>query len=849
MPLLWPTVGLIAGIWGSEAWGPLCDAARWGVWIAPFGGVVLLLLRHGRGRGGRRAMLAIAAVTALFVGFARHQVILHPPSDHVSRVLASEPVLTRVAGRIVTPPVERAAVKRNPFVSFDPAPRTRFVLALEELRTVDPPAPMAGMVRVNVEAGGLPLRLGEAVELTGRLYRPRGPRNPGERDWARWYRYEGIDAGLAVEGRAHVRKLPAEVGGWPRLVNAARDAARGLLFEPYADVEAESAVRLLDVLVLGQRREADQRLNEAFLRAGGMHFLSVSGFHVAALAGAVWWLARRVLRFGRRGGAAAMVAVTLLYALVAEPNAPILRAALMVVCFALALLTNRPLCAVNALALAAAAILLVNPLELFRAGFQLSFVQVLGLITVVPRIYGAVFRRDPEQPPEEARGLWHFVGLRVRQGIVGAGLICVVAWVLGLPLTLLHFGRWSAWGWLGTFILSPLVAATIVLSLLTIVAGVLPLPVAGVLGLLLRGATGTLLWAVELFDGWPGAVVECQPPWPGLVAATYALPVLWLARRPRTGRAVADPARPRRGGGVPAAVVLWAVPITLAALGWLAWLAWPGFGRQSGYAVHVLAVGNGCCVLVAGPGGDAVVCDVGTDANADVGETAARALRALGARSVERVLVSHTNFDHYSGLPTLLGTMRVRGWASNPHFTARLADEGPVRRLLDALPDDTPPPAMLRAGDSFRLGEAAFEVLWPPADAGPHWRVNDTSLVVRARTAEFSVLLTGDIERAALRGLLAAERRGEVDLRADVLVAPHHGAVVGDETADFLAAVSPGTIVVSSRTPRPKLERLAAEVLGTGCQVLLTGEVGAVAVHGDVGGRPVVETPYAGARP
>jgi beta-lactamase superfamily II metal-dependent hydrolase len=82
-----------------------------------------------------------------------------------------------------------------------------------------------------------------------------------------------------------------------------------------------------------------------------------------------------------------------------------------------------------------------------------------------------------------------------------------------------------------------------------------------------------------------------------------------------------------------------------------------------------------------------------------------------------------------------------------------------------------------------------------------------------------------------MSALLAAERAGTLTLRADVLIALHHGAVLEHVTADFYAAVSPQTVIVSAKAQRSKLNRLVADVLGPSANVLTTGEVGAVSVY------------------
>ncbi len=848
-PLLWPAVALMAGIWLSDELGVVTGAARGVLLAAPVVvfALILVVRRYARGALGLNVLVV---GMALAVGFLRHQVAIDRPPNHVVHALAAEPVLTRVAGRIVTAPIVRPPLKLNPFLPFDPPPRTQFVLALDELRVTVPPTPVVGNVRVNVEAEGLKLQLGQRVQVTGKLYVPMQPRNPGEFDWSRWYEQQGIDAGLSVEGAEHVAVLPEPPAWGYRVVTTVRSVARSLLFEPYADWEGDPSGRLLDTMVLGQRRAVDQKINDAFLRAGGMHFLAVSGFNVSLLAGATWWFVRRFLRQGSVVAAVSAVVAILLFALVAEPNAPVLRATVAGVLVALAAVTRRPMCVANWLALAAGFVLLCNPLELFRAGFQLSFFLVAGLFVFAPDIR-YVFLRPAGVPAlaPEPNTFLRLVCRKLGHASLVLALVSMYAWLISCPLVMWHFQRVAPWGWLGALLATPLVIAITLLSFVAMLAHAVVPPLGAVVGVALHHMTDVLLWLVGLFNYMPHAIVECQRPPLGFVAASYAALALVYVALGRSARDFEDvrvlpallplerAAHTRRGRlllGVAGGLV------ALGTLSWVAWIAWPAHSDAAEYCVHVLAVGNGNATLLTTPDRRAAMIDVGTDTNSDAGQVAVDALRTLGARRVEAALLSHANFDHYSGLPTLLQRLPVGRWMTNSYFARQGAPGEALHQLLARLPPGTPAPEILRAGDRLRVGDAELEVLWPPDDLAASWKANDTALVVRVTIAGRSILLTGDIEREAMNALLESARAGRITLHADVLVTPHHGSVIQRVTEAFYAAVSPSVVVVSTRTPRPKVVQAVSSALGADVRVIATRDAGAVAVRITPDGRLLV---------
>jgi competence protein ComEC len=136
------------------------------------------------------------------------------------------------------------------------------------------------------------------------------------------------------------------------------------------------------------------------------------------------------------------------------------------------------------------------------------------------------------------------------------------------------------------------------------------------------------------------------------------------------------------------------------------------------------------------------------------------------------------------------------------------------------------------AGDVMRIGNVAFEVLWPlptsNANAASH---NNDSLVLRVRMGERSFLFTGDVEKEAEARVI----KEGVDLRSDVVKVAHHGSRTSSTEA-FVSATRPSLAVISvGRTSlfghphREVVERWRA----SGAEVLTTGQKGTISIVTD----------------
>lgn len=838
-PLAGATLALLSGIALSEVLGRAGAGTLTFAFVgsAALLGSAVVTPSHLR-RWGAAALL----LGALGGGFLRHQWSLRLPADHVANWATGAGQLTRVAGRIVSSPTVREEPMRNPDLPFKPEPRTRFLLELDELRSGATPAHASGLLRVSVNGPVPQARFGARVELLGRVFRIADPQNPGEVDWSTVFRRQGIYAGMSVEPvelvQVQARDAPSAL---VRFVAALRARAAALLLEPGANVDPGVAA-LLDAMVLGQRSAVDAAINDAFMRTGAIHLLSVSGFHVGILGGAVWWTVRGLRRGGGSRLAAGVTALVLiLYALLAEPNAPILRATVMGLLLSATRLLGRATASLNWLALSAALLALLDPQQVFQAGFQLSFIQVWFMLTALPRVQRWLWRTRDDEPPRDALTAWAVIGRIVLRALSLLTITSLGCWLVAIPLCLFHFQRFAPWSGIDSIVLTPLATVITLLGFITLVTQALLPPLGAVCSQLLVVSSGWLIGLARELARLPGTLIETSPPPLLLLSATLVGLAIVVHARP-----AARAARQVRLRPTTSARLLRAIPLPIA-LAWLAWLVVPANPAPDVPTLHVLSVGNGSAALLVLPDASAAVFDVGTNRNVDAGVTLRNAARAVGARRIDWLTLSHADFDHFSGAPTACAALPVRQVAAPIQFVAELRVAQQFTRLRAALAVLDQQVRPLAAGETLPWGAHALEVLWPPRDLSRAASDNDSSLVLRARLPAHVLLVAGDIEQEAQLGLLAAHAAGAIDLRADVLIAPHHGSVRPSATAEFLSAVAPRWIIASNSEARPALAELAASVLPR-ATVLQTGRVGAVAVRFQTDGKLTVTTATSRAR-
>ena len=362
-----------------------------------------------------------------------------------------------------------------------------------------------------------------------------------------------------------------------------------------------------------------------------------------------------------------------------------------------------------------------------------------------------------------------------------------VAWIVSAPLVAHSFGI-VAWGSTITAIVSaPLAGIILALGYAGVIAELAVPGSAHGAGDVLLMACEPLLLLVRAIDAVPmlHTTTPALSAWWAL--CTTVVIAWWCGRglgRTKIERSV---------------VVLCLASVTV----WAAfeWRASP-IDSDTALRVDTLAVGDGSCFLVRS-GNASMLVDCGSTWTGAGVRAIPDALRSLGVRRLDRVVITHPDIDHYACLIDTASRIPIDEVVLGEDFIAQARDrpDGPARALLEGLDRLGIPRSTVNAGDAWTIGDARVDVLAPlPAVHGA--KDNDRSLVVRTRVetannGQRTLLLTGDIEDGAVRAL----RGAYPELRADIVEAPHHGSN-NEEAAAFVASLRPEVVVQSTGPTR-----------------------------------------------
>ena len=238
-----------------------------------------------------------------------------------------------------------------------------------------------GEVLIYHKLGGS-ISPGDLLIISGNPERIPAPKNPKEFHYADFMERQQITHSQFVDnkvlkvGKTSIQPIEDFFLG---LRAAIIDKLDLLILDKYANQVAKA-------LLLGQKKNLEKEVNDAYVAAGAMHILAVSGLHVGIIYGFFFLFVKPFrLQVGKR--VLYLLVIILLiwgYALLTGMSPSVMRAATMFSIMALAQMKSRNPSIFNAIALSALILLVYDPFLIFAVGFQLSYLALLGILLIQP---------------------------------------------------------------------------------------------------------------------------------------------------------------------------------------------------------------------------------------------------------------------------------------------------------------------------------------------------------------------------------------------------------------------------------------------------------------------------------
>jgi len=587
--------------------------------------------------------------------------------------------------------------------------------------------------------------IGETLIVKGTAYLWEEARNEGNFDSKAYYRAKGLSFQIRNPEIINTYGKPDR---WRETLYR----WKGRMKNVYQALLPERVSGILITMVLGDKSLLEGEVKEAYQAVGISHILAISGLHVSVIGMLVYRLLRRAgLGFWGAGLPAALLLWS--YGEMTGLGASVFRAVCMFLFLITAQAVGRSYDSLNALGFAALCLLLENPGILFYAGFQLSFGAVLGVV---------------------------LLGKMVRQYTKGHPWLEKIYTGAAIQMATLPMAAWYYYE-------IPVYGVAVNLLVLPFMGVVLVCGIAG-------GITGLYIPALAKYLFFPCQVILAG--YEKICDITRALPnPVWVTGQPAAWKMFLYYAllfclvwwcKNRRKREERQSFSLRKLAAGTAVMGGM--LLFLFFPAKGGFELDVLDVGQGDGIFLRTESGYHLFFDGGSTDVSKVGTYRIEPfLKYRGIREIDYWIVSHTDYDHISGLKELLENDYPVG---NLLFAREIPQDKAYEELVRLAAEKGTEIHFMEQGETLHLGTAELRVLSPGGNVTED--KNALSLVLLYEENGFSGIFTGDIGAEQERELLEMEELGSVDFYK----AAHHGSKYSN-SEEFLEMLQPKVSVIS----------------------------------------------------
>ncbi|MFH1782507.1 MAG: ComEC/Rec2 family competence protein [Candidatus Omnitrophota bacterium] len=330
------------------------------------------------------------------------------PNNHISNVLKEDTLKTYVVGVIKTP-----VLNRRPYFGKI---NSRYVFQIEAVKKENDWLEVGGRGYANIQTESS-YDYGDRLLALASIKRPKSKE---DFDYRKYLERKNIFFTFNTEeNNITLLKKDHRINYFLKFVYNVREKIKDNII---SRLPLESGA-LLRAVLLGDRSEISSHMTDSFKRSGTMHILAISGLHVGLIS-FILLMFFRIFRVKREVSFGLTILILIFFMFLTLSSPPVFRAVVMACFFLFGLMLGRRADTYNSLSLAALFVLIRNPKDIFNIGFQLSFLAVLSIVYLVPKMLAiANIKKTPF----------------LQKYIVTPFFISLAAWFATFPLIVYHF--------------------------------------------------------------------------------------------------------------------------------------------------------------------------------------------------------------------------------------------------------------------------------------------------------------------------------------------------------------------------------------------------------------------------
>lgn len=596
------------------------------------------------------------------------------------------------------------------------------------------------------------LEYGDLIEIKGEYSAPEVARNYKGFDYSQYLKTLNIYGTIKVEESKIINKNQLS----PILISI-NNIKEKMIDNANRNMPKRTANLLLGILI-GERDNIQEDIIESFRTANLSHILAVSGAHTSYIILGITYLISKS-KTPKRIGYIITIINLLIFIIITGASYSVVRACIMAIVVIGAKICYRKENFFTSICISLIIILIQNPFAINDIGLKLSFMGTAGIV---------IFNKSITN---------FFIKLKIKQKIAEALSVTFSAQLMIMPITILNFNTISLTFFISNILASPLLGIIIIFGFISIFISSILNPISKILFLILHIFLELLILVSKVTEKIPGSSILVKTP-NILFAIVYYILILFfnyffVIKQNPTRRFHKKIIKIITIKNIKNAFkVIAVVFLIMLLLTRIVRIINPTL------KIYFIDVGQGDSTLIVTPKNKKILIDGGE------GKTNVLFQYLLDRRinKIDYIIISHFDSDHCNGLIEIIEKMRVE----NIVMSKQSKESEEYKKILEIIKQKNIKVSSVKAEDKIIIEKNLYTKILNPAEKFEFQDLNNNAIVAKLIYKNFSMLFTGDIEKAEEN--LAKKYKNE--LKSTILKVAHHGSKTST-SEEFLKYVEP----------------------------------------------------------
>ena len=596
------------------------------------------------------------------------------------------------------------------------------------------------------------LEYGDLIEIKGEYSAPEVARNYKGFDYSQYLKTLNIYGTIKVEESKIINKNQLS----PILISI-NNIKEKMIDNANRNMPKRTANLLLGILI-GERDNIQEDIIESFRTANLSHILAVSGAHTSYIILGITYLISKS-KTPKRIGYIITIINLLIFIIITGASYSVVRACIMAIVVIGAKICYRKENFFTSICISLIIILIQNPFAINDIGLKLSFMGTAGIV---------IFNKSITN---------FFIKLKIKQKIAEVLSVTFSAQLMIMPITILNFNTISLTFFISNILASPLLGIIIIFGFISIFISSILNPISKILFLILHIFLELLILVSKVTEKIPGSSILVKTP-NILFAIVYYILILFfnyffVIKQNPTRRFHKKIIKIITIKNIKNAFkVIAVVFLIMLLLTKIVRIINPTL------KIYFIDVGQGDSTLIVTPKNKKILIDGGE------GKTNVLFQYLLDRRinKIDYIIISHFDSDHCNGLIEIIEKMRVE----NIVMSKQSKESEEYKKILEIIKQKNIKVSSVKAEDKIIIEKNLYTKILNPAEKFEFQDLNNNAIVAKLVYKNFSMLFTGDIEKAEEN--LAKKYKNE--LKSTILKVAHHGSKTST-SEEFLKYVEP----------------------------------------------------------